>query len=105
MNAHLLYLFPHSTFELLVAISGTFSRRNGLFATQEISAGCIDTLNVMSFVQLMKWDTLSIGIRSFSKGQFVVLRESTYSALLKSKSQMLDFDYQTHLHIIQYNRS
>ncbi|XP_078376106.1 uncharacterized protein LOC144659523 [Oculina patagonica] len=71
-------------FELLVAFNGRLSSSSGLYARQTVRSLSVDTLNIMTVVQLFKWDTLTVALRSNTS--YEILEDSTFSVVMHAST-------------------
>ena len=76
-----------SDFEMLVAFNGRLSSSSGLHSRQTVSSLSVDTLNIMTVVQLYKWDTLTVLVHSDTS--YEILEDSTFSVVMHGKSVAL----------------
>ena len=76
-----------SDFEMLVAFNGRLSSSSGLYSRQTVSSLSVDTLNIMTVVQLYKWDTLTVLVQSDTS--YEILEDSTFSVVMHGKSVAL----------------
>lgn len=70
-----------------MAFNGRLSSSSGLYARQTVRSLSVDTLNIMTVVQLFKWDTLTVALRSNTS--YEILEDSTFSVVMHGKSIVL----------------
>ena len=70
-----------------MAFNGRLSSSSGLYSTQTVSSLSVDTLTIMTVVQLFKWDTLAVAVRSNTS--YGILEDSTFSVVMHGKSVLL----------------
>ena len=76
-----------SDFKMLVAFNGRLSSSSGLYSRQTVSSLSVDTLSIMTVVQLFKWDTLTVLVHSDTS--YEILEDSTFSVVMHGKSVVL----------------
>jgi len=72
---------------VLVAFNGRLSPDSGLCSRRTVSSLSVDTLTIMTVVQLFKWDTLTVVVRSDTS--YEILEDSTFSIVMHGKSVLL----------------
>ena len=70
-----------------MAFNGRLSSSSGLYSRQTVFTSSVDTLTMMTVVELFKWDTLTIVVRSDTS--FEILEDSTFSVVMHGKSARL----------------
>ena len=73
-----------SDFEMLVAFNGRLSSSSGLYSRQTVFSSRVDTLSIMTIVQLFRWDTLTVLVHSDTS--YEILKDSTFSVVMHGKS-------------------
>ena len=72
---------------MLVAFNGRLSTSSGLYSRQTVPSLSVDTLTIMTVVQLFEWDTLTMAVRS--NGSYEIIEDSTFSVVMHGKSSEL----------------
>ena len=80
-------LLVDSDFEMLVAFNGRLSSSSGLYSRQTVSSLSVDTLSIMTVVQLFKWDTLTVLVHSDTS--YEILEDTTFSVVMHGKYVVL----------------
>ena len=68
---------------MLVAFNGRLSSSSGLYSKLTVPSLSIDTLNMMTVVNLFKWDTLTVAVRSDTS--FEILEDSIFSVVMHGR--------------------
>ena len=72
---------------MLVAFNGRLSSSSGLYSRHTVRSLSVDTLNIMTAVQLFKWNTLTVAVRSNTS--YEILEDSTFSVVMHGRSTIL----------------